>query len=486
MTLTRRTLLQTGASTLAATALPRLLRAAAPGPPIRIFDPLKFGARGDGLTLDTAAIQRAIDAAAAYSGKAQVLLRGGHKFLAGTLQLHGRIDFHLADDAQILASLRPEDYLGGPGAASVAETMASSAGALILATAVQGLTISGTGTLQGRARSFMRGYDKPNEWWLPNDWRPKMFVLTQCTDLEVRDITFAEAPNWGLHMLGCDRVLVDHIKIRNLLDVPNCDGIDPDHSRNVTIRNCDIIAGDDAVVIKTSRQTKDYGPAAHIHVHDCVIQTQDAGLKIGTETTSEINDIRFERCKILTSSRALCIQLRDEADVHDILFRDITFHSRFYSAPWWGRGEGISFTAVPRTPTTVLGKLSNVRVENVSGTAENSSRVFGTESSRPHNITFSNVSLTLDRSTNYPGHLFDNRPTFLDTGAGKGILPHDTPGFAFDHVDDLTLSHCKVTFGPAHPDQFTHALEAHDCPRLSLVAFTGQAAQPSLPAISQS
>jgi len=76
----------------------------------------------------------------------------------------------------------------------------------------------------------MKRYDKENEWWLPADFRPKMFVLTGCKDLEIRDITFGDAPEWGLHMIGCEHVLVDNLKIRNLLDVPNCDGIDPDHA----------------------------------------------------------------------------------------------------------------------------------------------------------------------------------------------------------------------------------------------------------------
>ena len=94
----------------------RPLRAVAfqkPSSQVKIFDVLKYGATGDGKALDTAAIQRAIDEAAAYSGKAQVLVRGGHKYLIGTIELKGAIDFHLADDAELLVSTRREDYRGG-------------------------------------------------------------------------------------------------------------------------------------------------------------------------------------------------------------------------------------------------------------------------------------------------------------------------------------------------------------------------------------
>jgi polygalacturonase len=296
----------------------------------------------------------------------------------------------------------------------------------------------------------------------------------------VRDITFAEAPNWGLHMLGCDGVLVDNVKVRNLLDVPNCDGIDPDHSRNVEIRNCDIVCGDDAVVVKTSRQTKDFGPAAHIRVHDCVMETQDAGVKVGTETTSDIFDVRFERCHIKTSSRGLGIQLRDEADVHDILFKDITFASRFYSAPWWGRGEGISFTAVPRTAQAKLGKLYGIRVENVTGTAENSVRVCGCAESRVKDVVMEHVAVTLDRTTKYTGGMYDNRPNFEDVGAGRGIVPHDTPGISLEHADNVLLKHCKIAWGGAQRNEFSYAVEAKDCTGVKIERFTGEAARSEL------
>ena len=437
---------------------------------------LKYGAAGDGKTLDSAAIQRAIDEAAAYAGKAQVLVRGGHKYLIGTIELKGSIDFHLADDAELLVSTRREDYRGGLPGSVAGDTMSAALGAVITANGAQGLTITGTGSLQGRAKEFMTRYDEAGQWWIPGPFRPKMFVLTGCKDMQVRDITFAEAPNWGLHMLGCDGVLVDNVKVRNLLDVPNCDGIDPDHSRNVEIRNCNITAGDDGVVIKCSRQPIDYGEAASIHVHDCVIETQDAGLKIGTETTSDIHDILFVRCQIKTSSRGLCIQLRDEGNIHDIIFRDITFTSRFYSDPWWGRGEAISFTAIPRTATTKVGSLHDIIVQNVTGHAENSVRVCGSELSRVHDVILDRVSVTLERTTQFPGGLFDNRPTL----PANSIQPHDTPGYSIEHANNVILRNCKVVWGANPPDAFSYAVEAVDTTGLSIEGLTGGPAHASL------
>jgi polygalacturonase len=426
---------------------------------VRVFDVRDFGAVGDGSTLDTGAIQRAIDQAAAARGRAQVLIRGGKKYLIGTLVLKGGIDFHLADDAELLVSTNPQHYTGG---------------GVITASGADGLRITGTGNINGRAREFMSRYDQPNEWWLPASFRPKMFVLTNCKGLEVHDITFSEAPEWGLHMIGCEHVLVDNLKIRNLLDVPNCDGIDPDHCRDLEIRNCNIVCGDDAIVIKTTRQATDYGPSANINVHDCVIQTQDAGVKIGTETTEDVHDIRFERCEIRSSSRGLCIQARDEGSVYNIDFRDIKFVSRYHSEPWWGRGEAISLTAIPRGPQSKIGTIHDVRIQNVSGRAENSVRVQGSKESRIRGVTLENVAVTLDRWTEYPGGLFDNRPTT----AYPGIEPHGNPGFSIRSADNVILKHCGVKWGDKRPDYFTHALEAESVTGLELTGFAGEAAHP--------
>jgi polygalacturonase len=389
--------------------------------PARTFNVLEYGAKGDGVTLDTAALQRAIDAAASEGG--QVLIPRRHTFLTATLQLKGGIDFHLA--GTLLISTNQADYTGD---------------GVIMASNAPALKITGNGKILGRSLAFMTNYDAPNEWWLFQEWRPKMFVLTGCTNVVVRDITFGDAPYWGLHLLGCENVLVDNVTVDNRLDVPNDDGIDPDHCRNVEIKNCHLTCGDDAIVVKSTRQTNDFGPSSGIYVHDCVIRTQDAGLKIGTETVGDIHDVRFERCRILSSSRALCIQLRDEGSISNIVFRDIRFIARYHSAPWWGRGEAISFTAIPRTPATKLGRLQNVLVENVSGVAENSIRVNGSEASRIQSVRFKQVCVQLKRWTRYPGGVYDNRPTKVL----PSIESHAADGLNIRNADEVSLEQVSI------------------------------------------
>ena len=426
---------------------------------VQVFNVLQYGASGDGKTLDTKAIQDAIDHASKTGNQAIVLIPSGHKYLIGTLYLKDNINFCLEGNSELMVSTDRKDYSGE---------------AAIMAQGANHLKISGTGSINGRALEFMSHYDVENGWWVPKEWRPKLFILTSCHELEIKNITIEKAPLWSLHLLGCEHVLIDSIRIKNNLDVPNCDGIDPDHCRNVEIRNCSILCGDDAIVVKTTLQDKNYGPSANIWIHNCELETQDSGLKIGTETTQDIFNIVFEKCHIKTSCRGLTIQLRDAGNVFNVLFKDITFVSRYYSNPWWGRGEAISFTSIPRNQGTKIGIIHDIQVQNVQGLSENSVRINGTKESRINNISFDKVDITMNRSTSFMGGLFDNRPT----KAYDGIEMHGNPGYYICFADNINLTGCSMHWGINIPDYFTHALEAHDVTGLKIEKFTGEAAHP--------
>lgn len=427
----------------------------------QVYNVLDYGAKGDSITNDTEAIQSAIDAATAVGNQAMVLIPGGYQFLTGTLELESDMEFRIEEGACLLVSTHQEDYAGD---------------AVIVANDAHYLTISGNGIIYGRAMEFMEYYEEENKWWIPKKWRPRLLILTGCSNLHISNITIKRAPSWSLHMLGCENVLIDAIHIRNQLDVPNCDGIDPDHCRNVEIRNCYIACGDDAIVVKTTRQESDYGPSSNIWLHDYVLETQDSGLKIGTETTQDIFNILFERCKIKSCCRGLTIQLRDEGNVENITFRDISFTSCYHSDPWWGRGEAISFTAIPRNTGSPIGKISNVRVENVNGTAENSIRINGSKDSRIQQVWFDQVDLTLNRWTKYQGGSYDNRPTT----AYDEIEIHSTPGYYIRYADQLCIRNSSLKWGENSPVYFSHLLEAHDVSVLDIEGLAGDAAKPGI------
>jgi hypothetical protein len=302
-----------------------------------------------------------------------------------------------------------------------------------------------------------------------------MFSLRSCKDLEVRELTFGHSPNWGLHMLGCERVLVDGIKIRNYLDVPNCDGIDPDHCREVVIRNCDIVCADDAIVVKTSDQPIDYGPARNITVSDCVVTTRDSGLKIGTETFGDISKVLFERCSVLSGGRGPTITHRQRGNIEDIEFRDIKVVAEHHAARWWGWGEPISVTVWPRTADGVVGTLRNLRFKRITGRAENSIRIDGTPGNLVRDVLLDEVYMTVEQWTKFPGGFFDNRPV---GPAMAGLEPHRTPVYFLRNAENVTLRNCKAGWGAKRLDSYSYALEAVNVKNLKVDNFSGTAAFP--------
>jgi hypothetical protein len=424
------------------------------------FDVRSFGATGNGVATDTAAIQRAIDAAGQHGG-GRVLLPGGKRFLSGALMLRSGVDFHLADDAMLLAHTDAGAYGTLPG--------------LLNADRAQGLKITGTGMIDGQTMQFVTTWSEKDERWEPKGFRPRMFSLTRCMDLEVSGIMFGHSPNWGLHMLGCERVLVDGVRIRNFLDVPNCDGIDPDHCRDVEIRNCDVVSADDAIVIKTSDQSEDYGPSRNIVVKDCVVTSRDSGIKIGTETFGDISKIRFERCKVISGGRGPTITHRQKGNIEDIEFNDIEVTAQHYAPRWWGWGEAISITAWPRTAEGKVGYLRNISLRNIYGRAENSVRIDGQREQPIENVLLENVDIMIDKWTTYPGAHFDNRPTMAGV---EGLEPHDTPVFSVRHAKNVELRHCTARWGRDRQTYFSNALQTEDVTGLKLVDFQGQAAFP--------
>ena len=161
--------------------------------------------------------------------------------------------------------------------------------------------------------------------------------------------------------------------------------------------------------------------------------------------------------------------------MYNIVFKDINFTSQYHSNPWWGRGEAISLTAIPRNPETKIGKIHTVLIKNVKGIAENSIRINGTKESRINAIRLTNVNVTLNRWTKYPGNLFDNRPTT----AYEGIEAHDTPGIFIRYSDGIVIENCSISWGNTISDYFTNAIQANNASAIELINFKGESANPS-------
>ena len=297
------------------------------------IDVLNTGAKGDSITLDTKAIQRAIDQVH-LDGGGTVIIPGGHTFLCGTIRLKSFVNLYLEPGSTLRVSTNQEDY---------AHSLSS---CLIEAENAEQVSITGFGRIDGCGSAFIKedlGYI-----YSPASWRPGLIFLLDCTQVTLRDVTFTDSALWTVHLVGCEDVLISGVHIYNDLKMPNCDGIDPDHCRNVRISDCQIQCADDCIVLKNTAEFADRGPCLDITVTGCTLMCTATAVKIGTESVCDFQNITVTACTIKSSSRGLGIQLRDQGHMRNVVFTNCTIETRLFEEHYWGKAEPIHISALQR------------------------------------------------------------------------------------------------------------------------------------------
>ncbi|MHC4743393.1 MAG: glycoside hydrolase family 28 protein [Planctomycetota bacterium] len=460
-----------------------------------VFNVIDYGAKGDGKTNDAAAIQKAIDACAKTGGR--VLLPAGKTFYSGAIHLKGNIDFHVEKGAILLGSSKEEDY-------------GAYVDALINAVDAPNISITGGGEINGNASAFIKELRPAGDIFEPK-WgthkgcpgekgtmkrRYMLMTMVKCNHLKITDITLKDSASWFIHPVGCDDVLIDGVSIIGDLRVPNNDGIDPDHCRNVRISNCYIHTGDDAVVFKNTLlcdKWGDLGPCENNTVTGCVIVSRSSALKID-EVWNDCRNIVFDSCVIYASNRGMCIQSRDRGNIENIVFSNIIVNTQLHSAWWWGRAEPICITHMPREADTKLGRVRNIKFSNIVCNSENSIYIHGWKDNLVEDIVLDNVEVTIEKKTDWQGGWYDPRPGKViradsfkpaspeeELNQRKGLHRHNTVGIYCENAKDVTLRDVEVKWGKNRTEHFGSALEAHNAPGLVLDNFKGKAARKTLP-----
>ena len=227
-----------------------------------VYNVMDYGAKGDGITDDAAAIQRAIDACSAKGG-GQVYLPCAKTFLAGPIELKSNIDLHL--DAGSVLKANPDESIYK---LSAFKENRGEGMMWLHCKDIENLSITGTGTIHGNGIAFM-GAELFDSYELKPlkdptfDPRPHVLTLIGVKRLVIRDVTIREGAYWTVHLIGCQDAVIDGISLLNNVKIRNGDGIDVDHSKNVRISNCHITSGDDCICLKNRREWEEYGATAH-------------------------------------------------------------------------------------------------------------------------------------------------------------------------------------------------------------------------------
>jgi len=433
------------------------------------------------------------------------------EFISGTIFLKSNVHLYLDNGAVIKGSTNMNDY-----------TVHGKDYGLLYAENACNITISGSGTLDGSGTFFHdknalhinHDYDNKYTRQKENFFNPEygledapiayvkrpgmLLVMLYCENITLKDFTILDSPFWSVRMGDCADAVVDGLRIFNNLLIPNNDGVHLTHSRNVRISNCDIRCGDDGIVVTgfpydidssganavIEREGKQYGNftdySENITVTNCALQSRSAGIRVGYGHFPIRNCI-FSNLIIHDSNRGIGIFAREaKAAIENIFFDNIIITCRLHKGNWWGMGEPVHVSSIPRLPNDTAGIIRNVHFSNITAESESGIVVWGDKKDDIQDLTFENVRLLIKEApiADRFGGNFDLRPT---NNTETSIFEHDIPGIFARNVDGFLLKDVNVAWSGKLLSFYTYALECENVEGLVLEKFNGKAAQPSLP-----
>ena len=294
-----------------ALAIPASAENAADG--ARTYNVRDFGARGDGKTLDTAAVQAAIDACARDRGGTVVVPAGD--FLVGTVELKSNVTLHLAAAGRLLGSGKGENYSSGkgvpPGNGNVVMLYAANA---------ENVTVEGPGTIDGQGNLFYTGHGDNTG---PGGnratayvQRPHLLIFYRCSNLRVHDVFLTRSAYHCMRVLECRNVRLEGIRILNRVNLNN-DGFHLNSNEYVHVSNCDVMCQDDACAL--------FGSNRFVTVTNCTFSTRWSIFRFGN---GQAENIAISNC-VIYDTFGCVIKMRFSAGtrIEDVSFSNLVMRN---------------------------------------------------------------------------------------------------------------------------------------------------------------
>jgi len=395
-----------------------------------VWDPYDYGAKADGSTIDTKAIQAAIDACNSNGG-GKVILYGG-TFVSGTFILKSNVCLHVEPGTTLLASKDINDYPDITPSLLYLYTYRFTR-YLIYAEKAENISITGSGTIDGRGRDFERikGEDKN---------RPYILRFSECKNVMVRDITFLDSARWLQHYLACEDVNIDGIKVIALTHV-NSDGLDVDSCNKVRISNSYIESRDDAIVLKATAMQ----PCKNVTVSNCVLRSKANALKLGTESNGGFENIVFTACAVYDTREAISLEMVDGAKFDRVTVSNIVIHNA-KSAIFIRLGNRAR--PIPGLEIPGKGSMSNIIVDNIQGTEISNlgCSITGLPEQIIENVRLSNIHLQFKGGGTRENAKKEipEKPEAYPASFMYGILP--AYGFFCRHLRNLNFHNISISY----------------------------------------
>jgi polygalacturonase len=362
------------------------------------YNILDYGAISDGLTLSTQAIQAAIDDCN-KNGGGRVVIPAGN-FYSGSIYLKSNVELHLELGAVLKASGNMEDY--NPDDAYYQNFCYAPeewrAKHLIIAADMDRVAITGLGTIDGNGESFRKEPTPPPpyayEWMYGTSYvkdievmRPgQLIVFAECTNVFVEGITMVNVPCWCVFLYGCDYVRVHGIQVFNHKTALNTDGIDIDCCRYVTVSDCNIETGDDAITFRTATDfLRKERPCEYITVTNCNLAVSASAFRIGVGV-GHIRHIRVSNITIERAGNAIHFMTsycgNGAAEIEDVNFSNVSVN--FCSSPIKFEGDRASIKDVT---------VENVRAKHCIAAL----RIIPAEECNISNVTLRDIEFTVKK-----------------------------------------------------------------------------------------
>jgi polygalacturonase len=244
-----------------------------------------FGAKGNGVTLDTRQIQDAINKA--FQNKGGVVTIPSGSYQIGTLILKDNVELHLEPGATLIGSPNYKDYTAVNQKFESRTRELYAKYFMIFAEDAKNISITGSGIIYGNGVNHYKEYR-------PQNLRPYLIRLVNCDLVNISDVRLLEAANWTLHLLGCRDVNISGIEIETTGE-GNRDGLDIDACQRVTVSNSRFSTTDDAIVMKATADVL----CQDITITNCIVRSiGGSGIKTGTESNGGFKNITVSNCVI--------------------------------------------------------------------------------------------------------------------------------------------------------------------------------------------
>lgn len=404
-----------------------------------------LGADGDGKTLSTEAIQKAVDRCGEAGGGVVYFPPG--TYLSGTVFLKSRVTMHLEAGATLRGSPNNADYPVTRPKNVDSRTTRYNIRSLIYAENLDRIAIVGRGTLDGSGEAYK---DRRHD-----GYRPLIVRMINCRDVLVEGIQMQNSGFWNQHYLHCDRVLLRGIRVFNHTSY-NADGCDIDGCHDFTLTDSVVDSDDDAICLKSTSSR----PCENVLISNCVVSSHCNAIKFGTDSTGGFVNVAISNCSIVSPRYSkviygiqrgfsgLSFELVDGGQIDRVVVSNVTIDG--VEVPIFvrlgDRGHGFTITDPKRKSDVPVGSVRNVMFSNIVAThaGKTGCSVVGLPGHAVENVTMSNVTIRSEGGgkKEWSAGKIREMPDAYPEATMFGKLP--AHGLYCRHVRGLTLSNVRL------------------------------------------